>query len=146
MKQLSQTEIAYLAGLFDGEGCVGIVRATSKHKKHQHNFRIRAIITNSNYELICWLKETVGMGCAYKSKKSFNKKWNEVHRWAVVGEQARMFLETIRPYSIIKKNIIDLCFQLPMGTRGKPRADETYNQQLKIFYLAKQMNKRGKAA
>lgn len=145
MNKLTETEKAYLAGLLDGEGCVGISKIKSRSNLREYDYRLRVIITNSNFPVICWLKEKTGIGCAYEYKKSFSDKWKLIHRWQATSEQARDFLEAVRPYTIIKSEIIDLCMQLPKRYNRK-LGDEAYKEQSKIFDLAKEKNKRGKAA
>ena len=142
MYKLTETGKAYLAGLLDGEGCIGVSKSKSKNKLHEYDYRLRVIITNSHYPTICWLKEITGIGCAYKYKKAHNPKWNVVHRWQVVAEQARDYLKAVRPYTIIKSDVIDLCMQLPRASK-RGRSKEVYNEQVKIFDLAKKKNKRG---
>jgi hypothetical protein len=150
MNKLTETEKAYIAGLLDGEGCVGISKKISPSKKHPFNFGLRVIITNSNYQIICWLKEKTGIGCAYEyDKKPYKPNWNPIHRWQVVCEQARNFLNEIYPYIRIKKEIIDLVLDFPQfqkiykGKNG--RSLEVYEKQEILFDKAKAKNKRGKA-
>jgi len=146
MNKLTETEKAYIAGLLDGEGCVGIDKSKSKSKKHEFNFRIRAIITNSYFPTMCWLKEKTGIGYAYKYHKGYKNNWNAIHRWQIVGDQARDFLRIIYPYAQIKKELIVLVLQLPKskhkGHNG--RTLEEYNTQHNIYSEAKIKNKRGK--
>jgi len=142
MNALTETQKAYLAGLLDGEGCVGIQKKRSSSKRHEYDFDTRVIITNSNYSAICWIKEVTGLGCAYQYKRSSNIKWNVVHRWVVVSRNAREFLNAIYPYLIIKKEITDLCLTFPFNNH-KHRSDERYEEQIAYFQTVKDKNKRG---
>ena len=149
MNKLTETEKAYLAGLLDGEGCVGIQKKKSQYKKYLFDFGVRVVITNTNYELICWLKEKTGIGCAseYSKDKTYKKNWNPVHRWTVVCEQARGFLIEVYPYLKIKKEITDLVLTLPMTKvewKIYGRSMGVYEEQKTLFEKAKAKNKRGK--
>jgi len=145
MKKLTETEKAYIAGLLDGEGCIGVFRQKIKNRTHEYNFGARVIITNSNFPVICWLKEKTGIGCAYEYNKSYKENWNKVHRWQVTSRKARTFIKTIYPYLIIKKEIANVVLKLPVHKKweGRERTINQYQAQYKIFELAKVMNKRG---
>ena len=145
MNKLTETEKAYIAGLLDGEGCIGIQKKKSQHTKYPFDFQVRVIITNSYFPTICWLKEKTGIGCAYEYNKSFKENWNSVHRWQVVANQATEFLEMIYPYIQIKKEIANLILMMPKGRKqGKIRTIKEYQIQENIFSQAKAKNKRGK--
>ena len=146
MKNLTETEKAYIAGILDGEGCIGIDKIKSRSNIHPFDFKIRIIVTNTNENIICWLKTVVGAGCAYVDGKPFSEKWNVVHRWQIVSEQARDFLMQVYPYLRIKKDIADLVLELPKlktQTKYYGRSQQEYESQFQIYSLAKARNTRG---
>ena len=149
MNKLTETEKAYMAGLLDGEGCVGINKEKSRASAYPFTFAIRVIITNTDYNVICWLKEKTGIGCAYECKKGFKENWKFVHRWQIVSNEAREFLQIIYPYARIKKEIIDLVLGLERpekkGKRYGKRTEKEYENQKETFNKAKEKNKRGKS-
>lgn len=146
MNNLKETEKAYIAGLLDGEGCVGINK-----DKIKNTYKIRVIITNSNLEVIQWLKIKTGIGCSYKYKKAFKENWNPVHRWQIVSNQSKDFLNAIKKYSIIKKSIIEAVLNFPFDDiirdkftgRYLSREKEIIKNQEEYFQFIKQKNKRG---
>ncbi len=146
MKTLTETQKAYMAGLLDGEGCIGVFKQKSSGKMWQFDFGVRVIITNTNEMVLIWVKEITGAGCMYKSKKAFKENWSPVHRWQVTAEQARSFIKTIYPYLKIKKDIADIVLQLPhlpSQRKYSGRTQEEYENQNRIFGLAKIKNVRG---
>jgi hypothetical protein len=146
MKNLTETQKAYIAGLLDGEGCIGIDKNKSQASIWNYDFKIRIIITNSYSDVLFWIKEITGVGCVYLSKGAFKPNWRPIHRWQIVSEQARNFLIQIYPYLKIKKEIADIVLQLPVLQPQAKKFGRTkieYNNQNRIFDLAKFKNRRG---
>lgn len=95
---------AFLAGLFDADGCVSIYQ--SFNKKSNRTFTVHTCeISMTNEEVINWIKNTVGFGNvfyreAHKDWMGTKPQW----RWKVSHRKALEFAKTILPYSIIKKD------------------------------------------
>jgi len=145
INKLTETEKAYIAGMLDADGCVGIQRKKSLSNAYDYDYGIRVIITNSDYPLICWLKKVVGAGCSYESKQSYKANWNLVHRWQITNDKCRSFLSEILPYMIVKKDRASICLKMPhQGHLGKTRSSNDYKIQQDIFKKLKQLNVRGR--
>ena len=61
---MNDTDVAYIAGLFDGEGSINIRRAFEKKKNHKKNgyrmsnsMRISMEITMTDRSVLIWLHE-----------------------------------------------------------------------------------------
>ena len=73
---IAETDIAYIAGLFDGEGSINFKRGIEKKKKHNgkpgyrysNSMRISMEITMTDYSVLLWVHETLGVG-TLRSKK-----------------------------------------------------------------------------
>ena len=66
---IAETDIAYIAGLFDGEGSVHFKRGIEKKKKHKgegyrlsNSMRISMEITMTDHSVLIWLHEVLGVG------------------------------------------------------------------------------------
>ena len=67
---IADTDKAYIAGLFDGEGSVHFKRGIEKKKKHggkpgyrlSNSMRINMEITMTDYSVLLWVHETLGCG------------------------------------------------------------------------------------
>lgn len=96
--RLSDTDRAYLAGLFDGEGCVGYYKRKGNRSKYSYVSVV--MITQSNSEFMNWLHALIGFGnvTSRAGKKHFEYHW-QANKRANVFE----FLEAIEPYLVIKK-------------------------------------------
>ena len=65
----TETDIAYIAGLFDGEGSIHFKRGIEKKKKHKgegyrlsNSMRISMEITMTDQSVLIWLHEVLGVG------------------------------------------------------------------------------------
>ena len=73
---ISNTDAAYIAGLFDGEGCVQVKRYKEKKKKHKgpgyrtaNCVRISMEIAMTDQDVIQWVHETLGCGTVVKKPR-----------------------------------------------------------------------------
>ena len=92
---LKKVELAYIAGLFDGEGCV-VIRVCNK----VHSIYVQ--ITNTNRDILDWLQDSFGGSVRLNGniKPCFN--------CAVVSDDAHSFLTRILPFIIIKSRQVEL--------------------------------------
>ena len=78
---ITNEDISYIAGLFDGEGSIYYARRNEKKKKHNgigfrysNSIRISMEITMTDKEVIHWVHETLNVGTVVKKpRKGFRK-------------------------------------------------------------------------
>ncbi len=98
-------EIAYLAGIIDGEGCFYIGKV--KQGKYGNGFQWHSMlkVTNCDESLIIWLEQTFGGSkdsrYRWTSKKAFTR---PVYNWQATGEMLDYLLPKIIRYLIIKSD------------------------------------------
>jgi hypothetical protein len=92
-------ELAYIAGFFDGEGCVGI-RKPSKTATHS----AYATIGQNRPEVLRQIQVQFGGNLRYAPQ---NHVWN----YQLSARKAIAFLKAIEPYTIVKKQEILLVLQ-----------------------------------
>ena len=73
---MNDTDIAYIAGLFDGEGSIQCKQAWEKKKKHKgkgyrdsYSWRINMEITMTDRSVLLWLLEVLGCGTLTKKPR-----------------------------------------------------------------------------
>ena len=66
---MRESDIAYIAGLFDGEGSIHFKRGPEKKKKHKgkgyrisNSMRISMEIAMTDQSVLIWLHEVLGVG------------------------------------------------------------------------------------
>ncbi|KJS19097.1 MAG: hypothetical protein VR72_20420 [Clostridiaceae bacterium BRH_c20a] len=98
LKELSSVQYAYIAGIIDGEGTITL----TTHKKGCYPSPT-ITIASTDYELLQWLRDTLGAGNIVK-KRNYNP---EKHKdsWALMIRHncAYELLKCIEPYLIINK-------------------------------------------
>jgi len=103
--KVSKLTIQYVAGLFDGEGCVNIYQTKKGVKKDRIGYELTATIYNTYFEIIKRLKETFGgYGLTRKRERVRNgENWKTSYEWKLSCSKAKDFLKKLLPYLIIKK-------------------------------------------
>lgn len=97
-------QIAWLAGLFDGEGSVGFYRRSAPRNKTGVSYYIVASIAMTHAPTIRLVAEMFsGAGWVKFYKKD---KCRNCFHWRLQNAKARAFLEAILPYSVTKRDEI----------------------------------------
>ena len=110
---IPDTDKAYIAGLFDGEGSIFFKRATEKKKKHNgkgyrtsQSMRINMEITMTDESVIRWVHEILGVGTVTKKpRKGLRKdgtKYLMQYRWRCTFRDAYYVCLLIWPWSHTK--------------------------------------------
>ena len=106
------TQIAYIAGLFDGEGSVDYAKRWEKKKNRPRKYLCRRIsceIAMTDYPVLHWLHETLGYGRLNprKSPEGYKPQW----RWRCTFRDSYKFAQQMLPHAIVKykklKQIVD---------------------------------------
>jgi hypothetical protein len=105
----TDTGLAYLAGIIDGEGCICVCRIKNP-KARNYSHTIVVTISNTNEALMLWIGKIWGRPLRYEPGRSSNRKpqW----RADATGQAAVKIIEAILPYMIAKKPQAELALQL----------------------------------
>ena len=142
----SIAEIAYLAGLIDGEGCIYI--GHTKQGKYGNGYQWHSMlkITSCDEELIIWLENTFGGSkdsrYRWTSKKAFTR---PVYNWQATGPMLDYILPLVMPYLIIKKKQCDVMmrFRRTCQNIGSKRLPEHINTRRQLLLIElRQLNSR----
>ena len=78
---IPETDRAYIAGLFDGEGSIHFKRGVEKKKKHKgkgyrisNSLRLSMEITMTDESVLQWVHEVLGVGTLNKNHVRVNEK------------------------------------------------------------------------
>ena len=101
------TLLAYLAGFFDGEGCVTII----KGKNHLGNvqYSLRVIVVNTNDYVLHLYK--LSFGGRIQKRKYKKPEWRDCYAWELSSTRAYDSLKCMYPYLTLKKAQADLAFE-----------------------------------
>ena len=99
---ITETDAAYYAGFFDGEGHIYINKSSTLRKdRGRTNYQIVTGVTQKNTDILKELKDLFGghiQRMGYKTQFGYS-----APQWGVSGKKARYFLQTILPYVKLKK-------------------------------------------
>ena len=145
INNMTNEQIAYLAGIIDGEGTISVSRKKDKTMKRKMSLRPFLSVANTNLELIQWMYEITGLGQMSKLRISKNIKHTPFKRWTVWTRQAEQIVKLILPYLIVKKLQALACLELLNNQKHVPGlTEEAWNKQLEIADILTKLNKRGK--
>jgi len=142
-------QIAWAAGIVDGEGSIMIHKAKSgRSKSHTYSPTVRVGMTSKTGRQVCEILQSLFGGRI--NKTTYNNHWKDLYLWTISCNQVENPLRELLPYLVVKKEqaLIVLkfindkrCISKHYGVKGVPlevtAAREKYN--LKI----KKLNKRG---
>ena len=134
---------AYAAGIVDGEGCITVTYHKGKAGKHRPRFLPYVTVSNTKMEMINWLLDYFG-GSYTTAYHGGN--WNHCYTWYLcTRDTVRDFLETIKPYLVIKKPQLELLLAfLDLGDSPGKHNDLLEAKRMDLFLEMKILNKRGR--
>ena len=114
---MRESDIAYIAGLFDGEGSIHFKRGPEKKKKHKgkgyrisNSMRISMEIAMTDQSVLIWLHEVLGVGTLIdkprKGKRKDGTKYLMQYRWRCTFRDAYYVCCLIWPFAHTKLPII----------------------------------------
>lgn len=98
---MTDLELAYFAGLFDGEGCVQIAHHKPQRGKRTEQHTLRCAVSMTDERCVKSFLIFRGSVCQ-KTKFLTNPKWQPQWIWSISSNQARGFLETLLPFLRLK--------------------------------------------
>jgi len=108
---ISETDKSYIAGLFDGEGCIGYYNANPNPQGTPY-CHSSVHISNTNQNVIIWVGKITGIGRSSTQKFKDGKR-RTAYQWQLSKKaQVREFLEAIRPYLHVKAEQVDTLLEL----------------------------------
>ena len=149
---MKESEISYIAGLFDGEGSIHSKRGPEKNKKHKdkpgyrmsNSMRISMEVTMTDPMVIHWLKETLKTGTVTKKpRKGLRKdgtKYLMQYRWRCTFRDAYYVCCLIYPKnkkpkwdgkSRVSNDLYRKNFNEIFGKKEQDELNESYQQSLK---------------
>lgn len=102
---MNKTILSYTAGIFDGEGCVEIYKASTSKASKNPSFILRVTIVQKDGKVMNFLEDNFGGYVAVDYHNGYY-----IHRWDVRSKKAYRFLKLIYPFLVIKKDQVKVAF------------------------------------
>ena len=147
MAKIKSTQAAYLAGLIDGEGYIGLVK-----RNGTKNFICIPVIcvVNTNKEIMDWLVAVFGGFIQKRNSIKYNANARTAYSWDFRGERCLSVLKTIQPFARIKQPQILILIEFieeyyrryyMKGSKGMP--DSARAIHIQFHQHLKELNSRG---
>ena len=137
-------DLAYLAGIIDGEGSIGIGTSSVTIR---YSGTITVSIANTNPKLILWLQDKLGGKTYNRGKPTPESKAAFV--WRVQGDNAVSVLNAVRSFLILKQEQADIVLAYhalrpsPGSGIQNKLTDETKIRRLELYTQLRVLNKKG---
>lgn len=147
VKKLRAVDAAYIAGIVDGEGSIGVRRSLPSGKRMQsvhHNLVVT--ITNTDLDVLLWIRDRLGnvgtIQTRYPGHAGKPAHTKICYQYVVMARIACDFLVQLSPYLRIKKAKAQAGIMLAQSIRtlkerGKPRrlTSEEVQERDRLAYL-----------
>lgn len=112
VKKISRDNAIYIAGLFDGEGSIGLIKQSALRGDRRRNqtFCLKFRIRMTDESIIRWVHSIVG-GRFYSARKNSTPNSRLYFEWCVVGRQGIEFLNQIYPFLKVKRLQAETAFE-----------------------------------
>jgi hypothetical protein len=114
---LLKTELAYIAALIDGEGCIYVEKFIERRKGKytgKYSYTLRLKISMTCFKTLNWMKNVISK--SYKcylsdAKPRGNPKWKDIYAFTLSTAIIPEFCKEILPYMITKKERCKLAIE-----------------------------------
>lgn len=143
--KMNKLQSAYLAGLIDGEGYIGILKVKKGEKKQwfsNREFIFRPVmkVAMVDKELIRWLKGAYGG--TFETRKAHGNA-RESYCWSLRKKSVITLIKKIYPYLRVKKKQAEILLRFPSGETGKQIPDNVYQKRIELYDDIRALNRRG---
>lgn len=125
---MTEVELAYLAGIVDGEGTISLRTVSNQAARRRWSWRLTVLVTNNDFALLDWIAQTTGKGWISKSVR-YRGKTNPIGTWHESEPQRLIvLLENLMPYLIVKKPQAELVLAAAriLGSLSHHRSTKEY--------------------
>ncbi|KKN24648.1 hypothetical protein LCGC14_0892740 [marine sediment metagenome] len=97
LSAVDEKQLAYIAGIFDGEGCVLV-------RKRAWGNDVRLIVTNTHLGLLNWLRDKLGVGRITPSCGTAETRKPCYHWELTTSSNCFLLAKALIPYTIVKRD------------------------------------------
>jgi len=117
----SNLSLEYIAGFFDGEGCISLTPSHYERKNAEISApRPRVIVSNTNKPVILAIQNKIGGRLQIKERTDWRTCYDLV--WGSWSEVRRV-LTLLLPYLVVKRKEAELMLSLPPAKLGRYSGD-----------------------
>lgn len=141
--ELSDVQAAWLAGLIDGEGCLGIWRERRKGNTSGYRYRASVQIANTNRALLDMIASVLP-GTIQMKDARVKKGHKPLYQFYLYARCVGPVLERVAPFLVIKKEQARVLMRFRETTENAPvRASQDHEILDALYQQNRALNKRG---
>jgi hypothetical protein len=106
----TEVQLAYIAGLMDGEGGIGIYRKQNRGGK-EPNYSVLVKITNTDKAVLLWVKQVTGVGYIVQKETKNPAKDSPCWDWKLRKSEISVLFPFLLPYLRVKKRHAELVLE-----------------------------------
>jgi hypothetical protein len=106
MPNIIDTELAWMAGFFDGEGCIRLSKLKRYGNRQGIHYGRGVTISNTDRDSLEIFKLYFGGSIQLHTKQSLKHK--TAYKWVACSRMADNFIDKVYPYLKLKRNRADL--------------------------------------
>lgn len=95
--EIQEIDLAYAAGLFDGEGSISIIKQNSQKDRLTPSFTLVVALANNDPQAHLFFVNKFG------GTVNYSNRWHRTYQWKLFANEASKFLTLILPYLRLKK-------------------------------------------
>lgn len=127
-------QLAWLAGLIDGEGCISLTRRSPQNRARSVNYDYRLIlkVTMCDLATIKRCREITGVGTIHTQAVQ-KKHYSKSYIWFCSTWDAELVIEALLPWFVTKKEEAEVALaflRLPMAKRGGAKGSSPMSEEL----------------
>jgi hypothetical protein len=143
--RIKATELAYMAGIIDGEGTICITKTNGGTRSIAKNFDVLVVVNMTRPTPLDFIAKRFGGTVTRRERGS--KNYAAIFRWFACANRARKFLMAIRPFLHLKCKQADIALKyltLKRGRKGStPLTKAIIAAREKLYLRCKKLNRRG---
>lgn len=122
--------IAYIAGVLDGEGNIGISKKVANGKLYYYLF-VR-VVCNTDKKLVDFISKYLNKPSTVFKQSKRNKKYKDMYSVVLYSREAFVFLKMIHPYLIVKNRRAELALDF-YNNRSDVSLNRSYYASMKCL-------------
>lgn len=138
---MKKTDLAYIAGIVDGEGYIRIAKYKEEKNKSGYKYQLRIGVNNTNEWLIHWLYFNFGGSIYLQEHRANNRK--PLWFWYLASRKAQKFIELILPYLQLKRPQAELALEFTKRKHYRGKTDKERAIEEAEHILMRSYNKKG---
>jgi hypothetical protein len=137
---LSIADLAWTAGIIDGEGSIFIMKQTREDRSRDTNYILRVSVQSTDPYMTAQLKQMFPDGAEFTVHIDNRENCSDTLKWQLNGKKAARFLKEILPFMRVKTEQAKLAIEFQTATKKHWRhmVPEDYKKQEEMYFALKQ--------